>query len=153
MALVLALQAHAAGSDMPAALIAGSPWADMDKIGDSYWVNDGVDNVLGSYDRLIKTAARLYANGHNLTDPLISPVYAADSALKSFPPTLLLSGPLALFLSNTARMHTRLLLNNVSSELIVYEAQSHVQDYLNPKAPETAQHYRLLADFLKRVWR
>lgn len=152
MTLVLALQAHAAGVQMPAALIAGSPWADMDKIGDSYWVNDGVDNVLGSYDRLIKTAARLYANGHNLKDPLISPVYAADAALKTFPPTLLLSGTRDLFLSNTARMHTRLLLNHVPSELIVYEAQSHVQYYLNPKAPETAQHYRLLADFLKRVW-
>ena len=152
MTLVLALQAHAAGFEMPAALIAGSPWSDMDKIGDSYQVNEGVDNILGTYDRLIKTAARLYANGHNLKDPFISPVYASDSALKAFPPTLLLSGTRDLFLSNTARMHTRLLLNKVQSELIVYEALSHVQYYLNPKAPETQQHYRLLADFLDRIW-
>ena len=153
MTLVLALQAHAAGFEMPAALIAGSPWSDMDKIGDSYQVNEGVDNILGTYDRLIKTAARLYANGHNLKDPFISPVYASDSALKAFPPTLLLSGTRDLFLSNTARMHTRLLLNKVQSELIVYEALSHVQYYLNPKAPETKQHYRLLGDFLNRVWK
>ena len=153
MTLVLALQAHAAGVKMPAALIAGSPWADMDKIGDSYVVNEGVDNILGTYDRLIKTAARFYANGHDLKDPLISPVYASDSALRAFPPTLIISGTRDLFLSNSARMHTRLLLNKVHSELIVYEALSHVQYYLNPKAPETKQHYRLLGDFLNRVWK
>lgn len=153
MTLILALQAHKAGVAMPAALIAGSPWADMDKIGDSYFVNDGVDNVLGTYDALIKTAARFYANGHDLKDPFISPVYASDSALKAFPPTLLISGTRDLFLSNTSRMHTRLLLNKVASELIVYEAQSHVQYYLNPKAPETTQHYQLLGNFLERIWK
>lgn len=58
MTLILGLQAHAEGRQMmPAALIAGTPWADLDKIGDSYVVNEGVDNVLGTYDHLIKAAA------------------------------------------------------------------------------------------------
>ena len=152
MTLILALQAYAAGIPLPAALISGTPWADIDKIGDSYFVNDGVDNVLGSYDHLIKTAAEVYVKGHDMRDPLISPVYADDSVLKHFPPTLLISGTRDLFLSNTVRMHTRLLLNKVHSELIVYEALSHAQYYLNPTAPETHQHYQLVGDFLNRIW-
>ena len=82
MTLILGLQAHAEGRQMmPAALIAGTPWADLDKIGDSYVVNEGVDNVLGTYDHLIRAAAQVYADGHDLKDPLISPVYASDSIL------------------------------------------------------------------------
>lgn len=152
MVLILALQAHAAGVPMPAALISGTPWADLDKVGDSYFVNAGVDNVLGNYDHMIKAAALAYANGHDMKDPLLSPVYADDEALKAFPPTLLISGTRDLFLSNTVRMHTRLLLNDAPSELIVYEALSHAQYYLNMQAPETRDHYRLMDDFLKRVW-
>ena len=154
MTLILGLQAHAADKNlMPAALIAGTPWADMDKIGDSYVVNEGVDNVLGSYDHLIKAAARAYANGHSLKDPLISPVYAEDDVLKDFPPTLLISGTRDLFLSNTVRMHTRLLANRAPAELIVYEALSHAQYYFSPQSPEAIQHYRFLDDFLQKVWR
>ena len=152
MVLILALQAHAAGVPMPAALISGTPWADLDKVGDSYFVNAGVDNVLGNYDHMIKAAALAYANGHDMKDPLLSPVYADDESLKDFPPTLLISGTRDLFLSNTVRMHTRLLLNEAPSELIVYEALSHAQYYLNMQAPETRDHYRLMGDFLKRVW-
>lgn len=152
MALILALQAHAAKVNMPAALISGTPWSDMDKIGDSYFVNDGVDNVLGTYDGLIKTAVDYYAQGHDLKDPLLSPVYASDDALQAFPPTLLISGTRDLFLSNTVRMHTRLLLNKAPAELIVYEALSHAQYYFVANAPETENHYRLLGDFLNRVW-
>jgi monoterpene epsilon-lactone hydrolase len=152
MTLILALQAHDAKVPMPAALISGTPWSDMDKIGDSYFVNDGVDNVLGSYDGLIKTAVEYYAKGHDLKDPLLSPVYASDDALQAFPPTLLISGTRDLFLSNTVRMHTRLLLNKAPAELIVHEALSHAQYYFVTDAPETENHYRLLDDFLDRVW-
>ena len=154
MTLILGLQAHTEGRQMmPAALIAGTPWADLDKIGDSYVVNEGVDNVLGTYDHLIRAAAQVYANGHDLKDPLISPVYASDSILKDFPPTLLVSGTRDLFLSNTVRMHTRLLANRAPAELIVYEAVSHAQYYFDTNAPETRQHYQFLDDFLARVWK
>lgn len=154
MTLILGLQAHAEGRQMmPAALIAGTPWADLDKIGDSYVVNEGVDNVLGTYDHLIRAAAQVYADGHDLKDPLISPVYASDSILKDFPPTLLVSGTRDLFLSNTVRMHTRLLANRAPTELIVYEAVSHAQYYFDTNAPETRQHYQFLDDFLARVWK
>ncbi len=151
MTLILALQAHAAGVPMPAALIAGTPWSDMDKVGDTYATNDGVDNILCTYDGLIATAAQLYAGKEDLKNPFISPVYASDEALKHFPPTLLVSGTRDLFLSNTIRMHKRLLMNDAHAELVVYEAQSHAQYYLTPEAPETAEHYAILGKFLTRT--
>ena len=151
MTLILGVQAARAGTPMPGALIAGTPWADLTKTGDTYVTNDGVDNILGTYDGLIRTAAELYAGGADMKDPLLSPVYAEDSAIAKFPPTLLLSGTRDLFLSNTVRMHEKLLLADRHAELIVYEALSHAQYYLNPKAPETKTHYRLLGKFLERV--
>ena len=151
MTLILGVQAARAGTPMPGALIAGTPWADLTKTGDTYVTNDGVDNILGTYDKLIRTAAELYAGGADMKDPLLSPVYAEDSAIAKFPPTLLLSGTRDLFLSNTVRMHEKLLLADRHAELIVYEALSHAQYYLNPKAPETKTHYHLLGKFLERV--
>ncbi len=148
MTLILALQAIESGVPLPAALMSGTPWSDIDKIGDSYAVNDGVDNVLGTYDYLLKAAARVYAGGADLKDPLLSPVYAKDEELAQFPPTLLFSGTRDLFLSNTARMHKRLRVNGAKAELLVYEALSHAQYYLVPEAPETAEHYKLLGMFL-----
>lgn len=153
MTLILGEQIARAGLPMPSALIAGTPWTDLGPVGDSYVVNDGLDNVLGSYNALLKTAVKLYAGGHDLRDPLLSPVYAADSDLKKFPPVLLISGTRDLFLSNTVRMQRRFLLLDKPVDLIVYEAMSHVQYYVNPKAPETAEHYRFLDDWLAKVWK
>ena len=151
MTLILGIQAARAGVPQPAALIAGTPWADLTKTGDTYVTMEGVDNILGTYEGLIRTAAELYAGKTDMKDPLLSPVYAADAALAKFPPTLLVSGTRDLFLSNTVRMHEKLLLADRHAELIVYEALSHAQYYLNPKAPETKTHYRLLGKFLERV--
>ena len=151
MTLILGIQAARAHVPMPAALIAGTPWADLGKVGDSYVTNEDVDNVLGTYDGLIKRAAEVYAGNANMRDPLLSPVYAEDETLSQFPPTLLLSGTRDLFLSNTVRMHERLLNADAPAELIVYEALSHAQYYLNPKAPETATHYKHLDNFLRKT--
>ena len=151
MTLILALQAHEAKVAMPAALIAGTPWADMGRIGDTYYTNDGIDNVLHSYDGLLKAAVKTYAGAEDLKNPLISPVYAKDEALCEFPSTLLISGTRDLFLSNTVRMQRRLLLNDVDVDLIVYESMSHAQYYINPAARETGEHYSFLNAFLERV--
>lgn len=151
MTLILGLQAAQGGVEEPAALIAGTPWSDLTKTGDSYVTNEYVDNILGTYDYTLKAAAELYADGANLKDPLLSPVYASDKDLKAFPPTLLLTGTRDLFLSNTARMHVRLLENGVPAELIVYEAQSHAQYYLVTGSPEAERHYTFLDNFLQKT--
>ena len=74
----------------------------MTKTGDTYFTNDGIDNVLVSNDGFWGAAAKLYANGRDLKDPQLSPVYGD---MHGFPPTILTSGTRDLFLSNTVRVH------------------------------------------------
>ncbi len=90
MSLASVHRFRALGLETPGAIYAGTPWADLTKTGDSLFTNEGLDRVLVTYDGLLGAAARLYADGHDLKDPLISPVYG-DFA--GFPPTYLKRRP------------------------------------------------------------
>lgn len=147
MTLALVLRARAEGLPLPGAIAPGTPWTDMTKTGDSYFTNDGVDNILVSYEGWLQDAARLYADGHDLRAPLLSPVYGD---VKGFPPTLLTSGTRDLFLSNTVRMHLKLREAGVVADLIVFEGMSHAQYHMAADAPETAFHFTELSRFFDR---
>lgn len=147
MTLALVLRAKAEGLPLPGAIAPGTPWTDLTKTGDSYFSNDGVDNILVSYEGWLKDAARLYADGHDLRDPLLSPVYGD---VKGFPPTLLTTGTRDLFLSNTVRMHLKLREAGVAADLIVFEGMSHAQYHMAADAPETAFHFTELGRFFDR---
>lgn len=150
MSLILALRAKAEGLPLPAAIAAGTPWTDLTKTGDSYFTNQGVDNILVSYDGWLGDAAQLYAAGHDLKDPMLSPVYGDVSG---FPPTLLTSGTRDLFLSNTVRMHLKLRQAGVPADLIVFEGMSHAHYHMAADAPETAFHFNELGRFFRRYLR
>lgn len=144
LSLILGLRAKAEGLPLPAAIAAGTPWTDLTKTGDSYFTNEGMDNILVSYDGWLGDAARLYAGGHDLKDPMLSPVYGDMSG---FPPTLLTSGTRDLFLSNPARMHLKLREAGVPADLIVFEGISHAQYHMAEDAPETRFHFSELGRF------
>jgi monoterpene epsilon-lactone hydrolase len=147
MTLALVLKLKELKLPLPGAIMAGTPWADLTKTGDTYFTNELVDNVLGSNDGLLEAAARLYAGTHNLKEPLLSPVYGD---LSGFPPTILLSGTRDLFLSNTVRVHQKLLRAGGVAELLVFEGQSHAQYMSAPEAPETADAWTQVASFFSR---
>jgi epsilon-lactone hydrolase len=114
------------GLPRPAALFIGTPASDLSKSGDSVYLNAEVDNSLGRYEGRMEACVKLYAAGRDLKDPLLSPVYGD---LSGCPPTILISGTRDLLLSATVRTHRRLRGAGVTSELHVYEGQSHA-DYL-----------------------
>lgn len=147
MSLALALSAKAQQLPLPAAIGAGTPWTDLTKTGDSYYSNEYIDDVLVSYDGWLADAAKLYANGHNLKDPLLSPVYGDVS---NFPPTLLISGTRDLFLSNTVRMHWLLRDAQVTTDLLVFEGLSHAQYLMSTDAPETKRYFSELTKFFDK---
>ncbi len=136
MALSLVQRLRAEALPLPAAVMVGTPWADLSKTGDSYFTNAGVDNGVVTYEGLLAAAALLYANGRDLKDPLLSPVYGEFTG---FPPTFLTTGTRDLFLSNTVRVHRKLRRAGAVAQLDVYEGQSHGPEYLNPDAPETQE--------------
>lgn len=119
LAAAMLLRVKDEGLPMPAGLVLLSPEVDLTESGDSFAVNAGVDAMLpGS----LMAHNRLYAGGADLADPYLSPLFG-DVA--GFPPTFLLTGTRDLFLSNTVRMHRRLLAAAVPAELHVFEAMPH----------------------------
>jgi len=134
----------------PAALFIGTPWSDLTKNGDSLYVNEGIDRKIVTYDGFIRAAAKLYANGADLKDPGLSPVYGDFS---DFPPTMLVTGTRDLFLSLTVRVHRKLKAAGVVADLNVYEGLSHVEYFIVPDAPESIEVYQELGNFLKKYLR
>jgi monoterpene epsilon-lactone hydrolase len=118
LAAALVARAKDEGLPMPAALVLLTPEVDLTESGDSFETNRVADNVLGS----LMPANLLYANGRDLTDPYISPLFAD---VTGFPPTFLQAGTRDLYLSNTVRMHRKLRAAGVEAELHVFEAMPH----------------------------
>lgn len=147
MTLALMLRAKAEGVPLPAAMAPGTPWSDLTETGDSYKTNEWVDNVLVSYSGYLSHAALLYANGHDLKDPQLSPIYGDFHGL---PPAILTTGTRDLFLSNTVRTHRKLRDAGVEAELQVFEGFSHAQYLADANAPETKVAFGEITAFFDR---
>ena len=147
MTLAMILRAKQEGVPLPAAIAPGTPWSDLTETGDSYKTNEWVDNVLVSYNGYLVHAALLYANGHDLKDPQLSPIYGD---FHGFPPAILTSGTRDLFLSNTVRTHRKLREAGVEAELQVFEAFSHAQYLFDATAPETKEAFTEIAAFFDK---
>jgi epsilon-lactone hydrolase len=132
---------------LPGAIGVGTPMADATKTGDSFYTNEGVDNVLVSRDGFCDAATKVYAHGHDLRDPLISPIYGD---MHGFPPAILTTGTRDLLLSNTVRTHRKLRRAGVEADLNVYEGQSHAQYGRNDDIPETREAFGEIAAFFAR---
>jgi epsilon-lactone hydrolase len=141
------LRAKQEGLPLPGAIAPGTPMSDLTKTGDSFYTNFMVDNVLVGSDGRCDAMAKLYANGHDLKDPMLSPVYGD---MKGFPPALLTTGTRDLLLSNTVRVHRKLRQAGVVAELHVYEGQSHAHYMRSSTAPETREAFEEIAKFFDR---
>ncbi|MBW6531820.1 alpha/beta hydrolase [Sphingomonas sp. RRHST34] len=146
LAAAMLLRARDEGLSMPAALVLLSPEVDLTESGDSFTVNAGVDVMLpGS----LMANNLLYAGGVDLAHPYLSPLFGD---LTGFPPTLLLTGTRDLFLSNTVRMHRRLLAAQVPAELHVFEAMPHGGFGGTPEDRDAAREVtRFVHDRLSRI--
>src|SRR5208283_4613296 len=111
-----------------------TPWSDMTKTGDTN-------------DDLLEAAAKVYAGEHDLKEPLLSPVYGD---LSGFPPTILLAGTRDHFLSDTVRVHQKLLQAGSEAEVLVFDGEYHAQYISEPYAPESAAAWNEVSKFFDR---
>lgn len=138
------LKARDTGLPMPAACVLHSPGSDLRQIGDTYTTNTDLDVVL---KRPADWLPALYAGGHDLTDPYVSPALADFS--KGFPPTVLTSGTRDLLLSDTVRLHRALRKAGVRAELHIWEAMCHGLTHDAPEAQELlGEHIAFLHEAL-----
>jgi acetyl esterase/lipase len=147
LTMALMERAKQEGLPLPAAIALGSPAADLTKTGDTLFTNEFVDNVWVSYSGLQEASRLLYANGRDLRDPMLSPVYGD---FDGFPPTILISGTRDLFLSTAARVHRKLRQAGIEALLVVFEGQSHTQYLVDPSAPETREAFEEIASFFDK---
>ena len=146
MTLEMVLRARELGLPLPGAIAPGTPMSDVTKVGDSFQTNEMVDNVLVSRDGFCDAATKVYAHGHDLADPQLSPVYGD---MHGFPPTILTTGTRDLLLSNTVRVHRKLRRAGVDAQLEVFEGQSHAQYQFDDTVPEAREAFTEIADFFR----
>jgi len=147
LTLSMVLRAKQEDLPLPGAIAAGTPMSDLTGRGDSFATNAMLDNVLVAYGASCDKRAALYAGGHDLKDPLLSPVYGD---MRGFPPTILTTGTRDLLLSNTVRVHRKLRQAGVEAALHVFEGQSHAQYLRDVNAPETKDAIGEIARFFDK---
>ena len=145
LAAALILRARDEGLPLPAAAVLMTPELDLTESGDSFHTNLGVDSVL---TQSLMPANLLYAGGHDLAHPYLSPLFGDFT--KGFPPTFLATGTRDLFLSNTVRMHRALRSADISAELHVLESAPHGGFF--GAAPEDADLVREIRRFCDTHW-
>lgn len=143
LAAAMLLRARDEGLPMPAATVLGSPEVDLTESGDSFHTNAGID-AMGS----LMQANLLYAGGHDLTHPYISPLFGDFT--KGFPPALITAGTRDLFLSNAVRLHRALREAGVEAELHILEAAAHMA--FGGRSPEEAALGRETRRFCEKHW-
>ena len=148
LTLEMVVKAKQDGLPMPGAIAPGTPMADVTKTGDSFYTNEFVDNVLVSPSGFCDDAAAFYAHGHDMKDPLLSPVYAD---MTGFPPAILTTGTRDQLLSNTVRVHRKLRRAGVEADLNVYEGESHAQYQFDDRVPETKEAFGEIAAFFGNI--
>ena len=142
LAAALVLKVRDIGLPMPGACVLATPEADLTEAGDSFETNDTIDIVA---QHRLTDSITVYADGHDLRDPYLSPVFADFG--KGFPPTILTTGTRDLFLSNTVLMHRALLRAGREAELHVWEAMPHGGFF---GAPEDQEVFAEQARFIRK---
>jgi acetyl esterase/lipase len=146
LAAALVLRARDEGLAMPAAAVLVTPAADLTDSGDSFYTNAGIDPILQRSGT--SSLSAVYAGGHDLTDPYISPVFGDFT--KGFSPSILTTGTRDLFLSNTVRLHRSLRNAGIEADLHVQEAAGHGGFF--GLAPEDDEVVDLVRGFVDSHW-
>ncbi|TDQ80854.1 acetyl esterase/lipase [Dongia mobilis] len=144
LALCLALAASRDALALPAKLVLLSPWSDLSATGDTIATLKGIDPFL-DYEVTLEGPACAYAGPRDLKDPLISPLYAEFPA--NFPKTLITTGTRDLFLSDCARLSTKMRAAGIEAELRVWEGMWHVFEFYID-LPEARASLREIAAFI-----
>lgn len=123
LAISTVLNLRDRGMGTPAAVVLWSPWADLSDAGDTAQTLRTQDPTL-SYAALLRNSALAFADGLDLTDSRVSPMYADFT--DGFSPALIQAGTKEIFLSTAVRLFQTLEAADQDATLDVYEGMWHV---------------------------
>jgi salicylate hydroxylase len=144
LAVALALALRTAGDPLPAGILAVAPFADLTVSGPSVRAFNG-DDPAASRELLIFMGAS-YFQGHEPTDPLVSPLYGD---LTGLPPLFVTATQGEVLLSDATRLAERAEQAGVDVTLRVVEDSVHVYTIF-PFLPETRTTMEEVANWAQR---
>jgi acetyl esterase/lipase len=144
LAAAVTLKIRDLGLPLPGAVGMMSIPADLTGLGDTLQTNRAVDLML---PRPLDSVIALYAGGHDLTDPYLSPMFGDFT--KGFPPAFLQSGTRDVLLSDTVRLHRKLVHAGIPAELHVWEAMPHAS-FGQSAAPENREIHTSFLEFVEK---
>ena len=106
---------------LPRGLVLFSPWTDLTCSGKTYETRKMVDPILSK--KYIEDMIQNYAQGENLDNPLISPLFGS---FEGFPPTYIQVGDNEILLADAISLQKKMLRANVSVKLDVFKGMWHV---------------------------
>jgi len=129
---------------MPAALFLLSPWTDLTFSGDSIRTRAERDPLLQINDE--GWLVNAYANGHPLTHPYISPLFAD---LHSLPPTFIQVGTEEILFDDSIRLEQKARLAGVDVTLEIWPGMWHVFQGFAPYILESQQAIEKIGEFIQ----
>ena len=121
LALALVNKLRATGRLLPRGLVLMSPWTDLTCTGKTHETKAEVDPVLDA--EYLDRARFAYAGDHDMTDPMISPIYGD---FKGFPSTYIQVGDNEILYSDATKLYRKMTNSKVSVRFDHYEGMWHV---------------------------
>jgi acetyl esterase/lipase len=143
LALAALLALRDVGERLPGTAVCISPWTDLAGTGDSMTRNRHLDVLLTP--EVLARYAVWYANGRDLTHPLISPHYAS---LARLPRLLIQVGEREILLDDATRLAARTQADGVDVTLEVWPDMVHVWHALAALIPESRQAIGRIGEFI-----
>lgn len=131
LAITAVLKLRDLGEPLPAAVIAFSPWIDMEHVGQTFTTNAHTDALLSR--EASEMTAGLYLGQTSRTDPLANPLYAD---LQGFPPVFVTAGSLEVLLDSAERLVERARAAGVDTTYECAPDQQHVHTLMAGRSPE-----------------
>lgn len=142
LATVLALMDK--NESLPAAVVCLSPWADLTLKNVTHITKAEAESMLRK-DVLYEWALA-YTNESNLTNPLVSPIYAD---FHGFPPLLIQVGADEILLGDSILLAEKAKADGVQVELKIWDGMFHVWQALGELIPESKKAFEEIGQFVQ----
>lgn len=131
------------GTELPAAAVCISPWADLAFTGETFKSRANIDPFTTPHD--LDFAANLYVKENDPRNPFISPVYAD---LQRLPPLFIIAGTAEILYDDSIRLAESAKSAGVEVILDIWEDMIHAFPVFAKVAPESQKAIEKISNFI-----
>lgn len=146
LAMALCHYLRAKDMELPAGIVAMSPWVDLTASGSSYEQNSDIDPVFGGNGQNSLIYNSPYIGDEEATNPYISPLFGDFSG---FPPMLIQVGTREMLFSDSESVAKKAVEAGVKVRLSVYEGMFHVFQMAAKLMPESSRAWVEVGKFIE----